>query len=122
MADVGLYSLAYKFGMFVGYVQVPFESYWEAQVFHVVRNPGGERHFVRALTYYSVALFGGALFVSLARCRSFVWLRNRSIYRPPSWFRWSLSLMRFAARETISGAFLPSANNRFAMSSSLLRG
>jgi len=66
MADVGLYSLAYKFGMLVGYVQVPFESYWEAQVFHVVRDPGGERHFVRALTYYSVALFGGALFVSLA--------------------------------------------------------
>ena len=66
MADVGLYSLAYKFGMLVGYIQVPFESYWEAQVFHVVRDPGGQRHFVRALTYYSAALFGGALFVSLA--------------------------------------------------------
>jgi O-antigen/teichoic acid export membrane protein len=65
-AAVGLYSLAYKFGMLVGYIQVPFEAYWDAQVFHVIRGPDGENHFVRTLTYYSLALFGGALFVSLA--------------------------------------------------------
>src|ERR1039458_5769791 len=65
-AAVGLYSLAYKFGMLVGYIQVPFETYWDAQVFHVIRDPDGENHFVRTLTYYSLALFGGALFVSLA--------------------------------------------------------
>jgi O-antigen/teichoic acid export membrane protein len=66
MAAVGLYSLAYKFGQLVGYIQVPFETYWDAQVFHVIRGGDGERHFTRALTYYALALFGGALFLSLA--------------------------------------------------------
>jgi O-antigen/teichoic acid export membrane protein len=66
LAEVGLYGLAYKFGTLVGYIQAPFETYWDAQVFHVVRERGGEKLFVRTLTYYALALFGAAVFVSLA--------------------------------------------------------
>ena len=65
LADVGLYGLAYKLGMLVGYVQVPFETYWDAQVFHVVRENSGDRHFVRMLTYFVLALFGAATAISL---------------------------------------------------------
>jgi O-antigen/teichoic acid export membrane protein len=65
LADVGLYSVAYKLGQLVGYVQVPFETYWDAQVFHVLREKDGEHHFVRTLTYYSLALFGVATAVSV---------------------------------------------------------
>ena len=66
LAEVGLYALAYKFGTLAGYVQVPFETYWDAQVFHLVRERDGEKLFARTLTYYALTLFGGALFVSLA--------------------------------------------------------
>jgi O-antigen/teichoic acid export membrane protein len=66
LADVGLYSLAYKLGQLVGNVQVPFETYWDAQVFHVVRGPDGDRHFVRTLTYYSLVLFGAAVAISVS--------------------------------------------------------
>jgi O-antigen/teichoic acid export membrane protein len=66
LADVGLYALAYKLGQLVGNVQSPFETYWDAQVFHVIRGTNGERHFVRTLTYYSLVLFGAALAISVS--------------------------------------------------------
>lgn len=66
LAEVGLYGLAYKFGTLVGYIQAPFETYWDAQIFNVVRERHGEDLFVRTLTYYALALFGAAVFISLA--------------------------------------------------------
>jgi O-antigen/teichoic acid export membrane protein len=51
--------------MLVSYVQVAFNTYWSAQMFQVVRGPGGDRVYVRICTYYSVTLIFVSLGVSL---------------------------------------------------------
>lgn len=57
--------LAYKLGMLVGYVQYPFNWYWDSQMFRIVREPGGERAYVRVCTYIVMALTGAALALSV---------------------------------------------------------
>jgi O-antigen/teichoic acid export membrane protein len=56
LADIGIYALAYKLGMLVANLQVPFETYWRAQVFQIIRRPDGELIYVRVCTYLTLAL------------------------------------------------------------------
>jgi O-antigen/teichoic acid export membrane protein len=65
LTDVGLYSVAYKMGMLVSYVQVPFDAYWNSQMYGVVRSEGGERVYIRVCTYFTLMLTGVALTISV---------------------------------------------------------
>ena len=56
LTDLGLYSLAYKFGMLVSYASSPFYTYWNAQMVGIVRAPGGERVYARMATYVLLGL------------------------------------------------------------------
>ena len=65
LADVGIYSLAYKLGMLVGYVQLPFMTYWTSQMYRIVRGANGEAINARVSTYLVLALSTAAVVVTV---------------------------------------------------------
>jgi O-antigen/teichoic acid export membrane protein len=56
LAEVGIYALAYKLGMMISYLQMPFDVYWSAQLFNLATGPKGGKVFVRVCTYEMLAL------------------------------------------------------------------
>jgi O-antigen/teichoic acid export membrane protein len=65
VAEVGLYSLAYKIGMLVGHLQGIFCTYWMSQMFIIMKRPDGNRIFGRVTTYYVLVLSAGAMALSV---------------------------------------------------------
>lgn len=65
LADIGIYALAYKFGMLVSYAHTPFITYWRSQVFYLVRRSDGEKIYVRTATYLALVLTFIAVLLSL---------------------------------------------------------
>jgi O-antigen/teichoic acid export membrane protein len=63
--EIGIYSLAYKIGMLITYLQTPFDIYWRAQMFSLVRGPGGEKIYVRVCTYLTAGLCWVLLFLAV---------------------------------------------------------
>jgi O-antigen/teichoic acid export membrane protein len=56
LTEVGYYSLAYRLGMLIVYLQTPFSIYWSAQRFRLVRGAQGERIIVAVCTYLMLGL------------------------------------------------------------------
>lgn len=65
LSELGVYSLAYKIGMFISFMHAPFLAYWSSQVCDVVRKPGGEEVYVRTCTYVTAILAMGTVLLSL---------------------------------------------------------
>lgn len=64
--DVGVYSLAYKFGFLVQFLFIgPFHTVWDPRVFDVAKRANAPAVFARILTYWCAALLWGALGLSL---------------------------------------------------------
>ena len=63
LADIGIYSLAYKFGMMMTYLNLPLVMFWRSQVHHIMKdgNEKGEEIFVRMFTFVAV-VFGFAAY------------------------------------------------------------
>ena len=55
-ADLGIYAMAYKFGMLISPVQAAFESYWSAQIFNILKRPDARAVFARTFTYWMLVL------------------------------------------------------------------
>ena len=51
MADVGLYTLAYKIGMMASMAYASFHTYWSAQAFGLMKRDDADALFARLLTY-----------------------------------------------------------------------
>lgn len=54
--ELGIYVLAYKLGMLIGFIYSSFHIYWNAQVFQIVRRDDAETVFARIFTYVILAL------------------------------------------------------------------
>lgn len=65
LGDIGIYSLAYKMGMIVSYIQTSFDMYWRVQVFDTLEKPDGKMFYVRAGTYLITLMGTGALMIAL---------------------------------------------------------
>ncbi len=65
LSEIGIYSVAYKFGMMISLVQTPFSLYWTSQVFTVVREENGARIYVRVFTYLCLVVSLVMLLISL---------------------------------------------------------
>jgi O-antigen/teichoic acid export membrane protein len=65
LGGIGIYSLAYKIGMLITYLQMPFDIYWRAQMFAIVRQPGGDRLYIRVCTYLALALAAFVVFLAI---------------------------------------------------------
>jgi O-antigen/teichoic acid export membrane protein len=56
LSELGIYGLAYKVGMIVGTVSLVFNQFWKPRMFTLIREPSGDRIYVRVFTYYTFAL------------------------------------------------------------------
>ncbi len=65
LGDIGIYSLAYKMGMIVSYIQTSFDLYWRVQVFDTLKKPEGHKFYVRVITYVITLMGTGALMIAL---------------------------------------------------------
>jgi O-antigen/teichoic acid export membrane protein len=65
LADVGIYSLAYKLGMLISYVQQPFTTYWTSQMYRIVRGDNGEAINARVCTYLFLALSSAGVAIAV---------------------------------------------------------
>ena len=62
LTSVGIYSLAYKFGMLISVLFIaPFQQIWSARMFDIARQNEGKIVISKVLTYFMIA----ALFISL---------------------------------------------------------
>ena len=62
LESVGLYSLAYKFGMLISVIFiVPFHQIWSARMFEIARQEDAKEIISKILSYFLM----GALFISL---------------------------------------------------------
>ena len=62
---LGVYSLAYKIGMSIAFLHMPFIMHWNAHVCEIVQGPNGERIFARATTYLTAVLTAGTVTLSI---------------------------------------------------------
>jgi O-antigen/teichoic acid export membrane protein len=66
LTDVGIYSLAYKFGMLISMLFVsPFYQIWGARMFDIYNRPDAKAIISRVLTFFLLAALGVNLIVSL---------------------------------------------------------
>lgn len=65
LSDLGIYGLAYKFGMIVSMASLIFNQFWKPKMYTLVKEPGGERYYVRICTYYVLALMFVAIGLSV---------------------------------------------------------
>lgn len=66
LTDVGVYSLANRFGAsLLIFVVTPFSNFWGAERFNVARQPNGRDVIARIFTYFFVVLCFAALAISV---------------------------------------------------------
>ena len=56
LADLGLYTLAYKIGMLLSAVYGSFHVYWSAQMFQIMKREDAETVFPRVFTYVILSI------------------------------------------------------------------
>src|SRR5262249_25567629 len=54
LPEIGVYALAYKLGMIVSYVDMPFNTYWSSQRFIFMREKGSESLLARVCPYQTL--------------------------------------------------------------------
>lgn len=59
LGEIGIYSIAYKVGMLISYIQMPFQLHWRAYVFEVAKAREGDTIFARTCTYMTLVLAFG---------------------------------------------------------------
>ncbi len=66
LAQVGIYALAYKFGIMLNTLVVAsFFQVWNAKSFEVAKDPGAPAFYSRVMTYFAVGLLAAGLGMSL---------------------------------------------------------
>jgi O-antigen/teichoic acid export membrane protein len=56
LSEIGIYALAYKFGLIVNIVQSPFELYWRAQAFAILKRGNAAKLYAETCTYLILVL------------------------------------------------------------------
>jgi O-antigen/teichoic acid export membrane protein len=56
LAELGIYGFAYKLGMIVAMISLIFNQFWKPKMFHLIRQPHGDKIYVRVYTYYTLVL------------------------------------------------------------------
>lgn len=80
LSQLGLYSLAYKISMCVGYAQLAFVTYWKAQMFSVFREEAGSQVYVRLFTYYMLLLTAVGVCIAAASAPALVILTTQAFH------------------------------------------
>lgn len=66
LAEVGIYSLGYKFGYLISFLVVqPFLLVWQAKIFEIAKKTDGKDVFTRVFDYFTFVAFFVALALSM---------------------------------------------------------
>jgi O-antigen/teichoic acid export membrane protein len=65
-SQLGIYSLAYKFGMLISFMQQPYANYWTSQMYRLLPSEGGDVIYKRVFTYVVTVLTYAAVVITLA--------------------------------------------------------
>lgn len=64
LSELGIYVLAYRIGMLLGFFYASFHTYWSAQVFAIMRREDADSVFARTFTYVMLGLsFSGVALI-----------------------------------------------------------
>jgi O-antigen/teichoic acid export membrane protein len=66
MSQLGIYSLAYKFGMLIGFIQLPYANYWTSQMYKLLPSEGGNVVYKRVFTYVVTVLTYATVVITVA--------------------------------------------------------
>lgn len=61
LAEIGLYSLGYKLGMMISYVQMAFNQHWSAKSYDLLKGEGASTVFARIFTYFLAVMMSAAV-------------------------------------------------------------
>jgi O-antigen/teichoic acid export membrane protein len=64
LGDLGIYALAYKFGMLIAFAHAPFHLHWTSQVCKIARLPQGEKIYTRSTTVLVATLLLAGLLLA----------------------------------------------------------
>jgi O-antigen/teichoic acid export membrane protein len=65
LADIGLYSLAYRIAMLISYLHSSFHTYWSAQMYDLAQRKAYAMYFSRVFTYLFLTLSTASVVISL---------------------------------------------------------
>ena len=80
LAEIGVYALAYKLGMALSYLNLPFQMFWRSQVYSIVGERDGEGVYVKVFTYFEFAFIVSAFVLAI-----FSGLAVRVLAKEPFW-------------------------------------
>jgi O-antigen/teichoic acid export membrane protein len=56
LGELGIYAIAYKLGLVMGYLQGPFDTYWRAQSFSILKAGNAREIYAQTCTYLFLVL------------------------------------------------------------------
>ncbi len=82
LANVGIYSLSYKFGFILTtFAVVPFQQIWEPRRFEIWKQADGEENFIKVFRYFNIILISTSLFIAMFS-REFIILMSATPFHP----------------------------------------
>jgi O-antigen/teichoic acid export membrane protein len=66
LAEVGIYAIAYRIGMVVAVVYSSFQTFWAAQIYHILQREDADTVFARLFTYVTLILSAVTLLLAVA--------------------------------------------------------
>lgn len=66
LAQIGIYSLAYKMAMLISYLHSSFHTYWTSQMYRLAQAEAFPVHLQHIFTYLVLVLVSGGLFIVVA--------------------------------------------------------
>jgi|WetSurMetagenome_2_1015567.scaffolds.fasta_scaffold119933_1 O-antigen/teichoic acid export membrane protein len=120
LGEIGIYSVAYKFGMLVSLLNVPFQLVWRPRMYALVGGAGGEVVQAKAVTYTSMFFIYVAVGYQLLGeyvIRLFV---APDYWQAAAYVPWvALAYAIYALETQLHNVFLVTAQTRFALTTSL---
>ena len=65
LSEIGVYALAYKLGMALSYLNLPFQMFWRSQVYSIIDEKDGDGIFVKVFLYFELVFVCSAFFLAL---------------------------------------------------------
>lgn len=121
LAEVGLYSLAYKLGMLVSQLNLPFQMFWRAQMYSLSKGRDAVETHAKAFKYFSYFfIYIGLGFFVLGQDLVYI-AADRSFWDAARYVPWvALSYVFFSLERQLHSSFLQAGKTRVVMANTLV--
>ncbi|MBA3975883.1 MAG: hypothetical protein C0504_16885 [Candidatus Solibacter sp.] len=120
LAEIGVYALAYKLGMALSYLNLPFQMFWRSQVYSIVDDKDGDRIFAKVFLYFELVFVCSAFFLALFAELAVRVLATRDFWGAAVFVPWlAFAYAARALEYQMQSALLVQAKTRMIMVSTL---